>query len=467
MRKPSVISIVPVELFTEDNFTNVKNGLEERFNSIKEAFNTADETKTNTADETRTSGEDGSNDKQVKEIQKVIKSNFSFTGDDFKIAFLDTSRPAFPEESFPGSDRSDPQVSLEIFLAFNDTSLIFIAIYELEGNFSDDEELFEIMGKIRKQHNDSIENLYSRVGDKYQQNNEKNKVEVNQEKPKDLVSYIKCIKAPCNPKLWDFACPSYAFTFFYLPDSEKNSSSKKMLERARKLADAPKKLATSLEELADTQKGRSQDIEFDDECAVHANWSKLCVAVSGKVAEEKNSYLNDVIALQIVLQMFWNRSDCFSKLAYKIVRDDLDIKKDLEIKDPQKLHLEFLTAITNIEFIASTTVSDKILKLLEPFIKTSRINAINTKLKNHLEMLNYRDRQAQEKVERKYQNSIQTILIVLPALAIATTVFDLGWIDLDSWQLLIALIILAVIFVSMVVWVFMSSKSVKKIIQKL
>ncbi len=439
MRKPSVISIVPIELFTEDNFKKVKEEFENSYkNKIKKVSideNKADEDKVKTSDE-NTSNE------QAQEILEVIKDNFSFSKDNFEMLLLDTSDAELP----PGA-KDTPK----IFLATQGTSFIFIVIYELEDSFSEEKEkLFKTMRKIRKSHNDLIKDISNQAGNKSQQN----------EKPEDLVSYIECHLVSCIEsvegssirKLWEFTCPSYAFTFFYLPDSEENLSNSKTLMRARKLADAKEE--------------EGQDIKFDDKCFVHVNWSTLCIVVPDKVAEEEHNYAIDVIALQIVLQMLWNRSDCFSKLAYKIVRGDSSVEKSLGIEDTKKLHLEFLTAITNIEFIESATVSAKVLKLLTPFVETSRINARNTKLKNHLEMLNYRDRQDRERAEHKYQNSIQRILIALPAFTVLATIFDLQWIELNSGWLVFALLGLLIAFIVLIVWAVISSKSVEKI-QKL
>ncbi len=444
MTKPSVISIVPIELFTEDNFTEVKKAFKKYFDNTKKASN-----------------------EQAKEICEVIKSNFDFSGDNFKINPLNT----------PGTELHikqpllDVKVTQKIFLATQGTSFVFVAIYELKDIPSDEKKLFETMKDIRESLNDLIKkdyynlirNLRSEAKGKSQQNSEKNKAEDNKE-PKDLVSYIKRIEDFCIRKLWEFTCPSYAFTFFYLfgldknfcgnkqAKSEEDSPSNKMLERAKKLTA--------------TQEEEGQNIKFANKYVVHVNWSTFCMVVSDKVDKKERNYINDVIALQIVLQMLWNRSNCFSNLIHKMVKLNLNTKS-LGIKNLRKLHLEFLTAIANIEFIAYTTVSARILKLLKPFIKTSRINKISSKLKNYLEMFNKR---VLERVEEKYKNLIQGILIAFTVFTtvftVVSTVFNLRWIDLDSWQLATTLSILMIILFFMVRWAVKYSKSVEKI-QKL
>ncbi len=466
MTKPSVISIVPIELFTKDNFTWVGDRLKEKFPEIREAFNTEAENKT--------SSENGSNDKdkQAKEIQEIIKSSFSFAKDDFKIVFL----TVLNERLYIEKLSRKVEVTLKIRLATQGTSLIFVAIYEPKDISDKEEELFKTMGGIREYHNDLIENLGNQNENNSRQNNE---VE-NNEEPKNLVSYIKYIEKSCkkvsrknckkisqNSELWDLVRPSYTFTFFHLPDSGENCSSKEMLERARKLADAPKKLANILEELADTQKGKGQDIKFDNKCAVYVNWSKLCIVVSDKVAEKDHDYVSNVIALQIVLQMLWNRSDRFSNLIYKIVREDpnrkkcfskrnskedLNIKKALGTKNMQELHLEFLTAKTNMESIASATASSKNLKLLEPFIETSRINAINTKLKNHLEMFGYL---VLRRAKREYQRLVQGVLVFFAVFTATDIVFNLRWFSLGfGWRTFILSVSLVLFILVVAGWLF-------------
>ena len=349
---------------------------------------------------------------QAKDIKTEILKNVKFENE-FETYFL---------------ERVDTEINCcrvvhKIFLAAQGTGIVFIVVSDLVDNYYEKEALIKALKGIRENLNKTLKSF---------------------EDTNILYKYLKIVKDSCEENLKELSLPSYMFSYYCLSCQQNNA----YLESPISQGDM-----TSLLDLGSAKKRElTRSIDLTDESQLHANWSALCQIFAEKDTEEYTK-TNQLIAMEAAVQLLWNRAHSFSTLIYKIVRGGL------YIENKKNLYFEFLTAITNIEFITSPEISAEALEIFEALIETSRLKDANKKLENRLEMLSYRDSQNREKAEQKYQTAVQLILGYLTVFTVIAAVFNLRWIDLNSWQLGIALSVSLIIFATLTSLAFKYSRA--------
>ncbi len=161
------------------------------------------------------------------------------------------------------------------------------------------------------------------------------------------------------------------------------------------------------------------DLETTETSHIYSNWSTICIANSRQQVFTAKTH-DEVLALEIALQTSWNRCHSMSKLISAIVKDDSIIDKMLkekhdkekalkrmrrkekskeckraiseaikELTNGETLYNSFLNATNEANSLLSPTTSERIVTIYDKMIETSRINIQSNRLENRLTMLSH------------------------------------------------------------------------------
>ena len=395
-----VISIIPVELFSNENLKMLLKNLEE----LEEKGRVA-------------KGPEG--------LANSFKQFSNYEYDLFSLESHMLSDCLGDIEKYTEIKFAPEKSKILLALQQDGTSLCLVRIFHFEGQSSSATEaiaghLKEIRNKVKQEWEDYL-------GKPPEDDNNNQKTDSTEACSNRLAKYISSISGETLediPVFTSIECFDYHFTFFGL--SEARTENK-----------------TPIEDLFENES--NQETIESSQSTFMCDWSTLVLwATNQNYLEE----IDRVMAMEILAQSLWNKYDKFSKLADRLSKEGtgfLKLDRKILVLNRRNIDFQLYTMPEDIHSVMSSSISRQSIQMLEAISETSRLEFTIKKMvasRNALQHLEYVDF---EVAELKSQATIQWLLIFLGLFGVANAIFTFEWINLEDISLTISLISIAIV----------------------
>ena len=182
---------------------------------------------------------------------------------------------------------------------------------------------------------------------------------------------------------------------------------------------------------------------------VHCHWSTLLQTSEFELMELATKEVNRLLAMELMLQTYWNRCAKFAKLM------DSELRSEVKLPDKNEFYLELHRTPDDANHLIPSMASYSNVKILNKLFETSRVEYETNKFKGMRESLLARDARKLSKEQHNSQIRTEALSIIVLLVAVGSIVINAieGLREFDIFSI-ISLAIAITLFWS--VWYFMN-----------
>lgn len=182
---------------------------------------------------------------------------------------------------------------------------------------------------------------------------------------------------------------------------------------------------------------------------VHCHWSTLLQTSEFESMELAAKEFNRLLAMELMLQTYWNRCAKFAKLM------DSELRSEVKLPDKNEFYLELHRTPDDANHLISSMASHSNVQILNKLFETSRVEYETNKFKGMRESLLARDARQLSKDQHNSQIRTEALSIIVLLVAVGSIFINAieGLREFDVFSI-ISLVITIVLFLA--VWYFMN-----------
>lgn len=182
---------------------------------------------------------------------------------------------------------------------------------------------------------------------------------------------------------------------------------------------------------------------------LHCDWSTLLQTSEFESTELAAKEFNRLLAMELILQTYWNRCAKFAKLM------DSELRSEVKLPDKDEFYLELHRTPDDANHLISSMASHSNVKMLNKLFETSRVEYETDKFKGMRESLLARD--ARKLSQEQHNSQVRAEALSIMALLIAVGSIVIGSIERlresDVFSIVAIFLVIALLFS---VWRFMN-----------
>lgn len=182
---------------------------------------------------------------------------------------------------------------------------------------------------------------------------------------------------------------------------------------------------------------------------LHCHWSTLLQTSEFELMELAAKEANRLLAMELMLQTYWNRCAKFAKLI------NSELRSEIKLPDKNEFYLELHRTPDDANHLISSMASHSNVKILNKLFETSRVEYETNKFKGMRESLLARDARKLSKEQHNSQIRTEALSIIVLLVAVGSIVINAveGLREFDVFSIISLAIAIALFWA---VWYFMN-----------
>ena len=177
---------------------------------------------------------------------------------------------------------------------------------------------------------------------------------------------------------------------------------------------------------------------------LHCDWSTLLQTSKFESRELATKEFNRLLAMELVLQTYWNRCAKFAKLM------DSELRSEVKLPDKDEFYLELHRTPDDVQHLISSMASYSSVSVFERLFKSSRVEHQSIKFLSMRESLLARDNRQLSREQAKSQFRIEALSIFALVIAVIGIIFNAVAVFRDfDVQGMVAVIVALMLFLVM------------------
>ena len=151
---------------------------------------------------------------------------------------------------------------------------------------------------------------------------------------------------------------------------------------------------------------------------LRCDWSALLQTSEFESAEQATEEFNRLLAMELMLQAYWNRCAKFAKLM------DSELRSEVELPDKDEFYLELHRTPDDAQHLISSMASHSSVSVLEGLFESSRVEHVTNKFKGMRDSLLARDNRRLSEEQAKSQFRVEALAIFAVMTAVIGIIFN-------------------------------------------
>ena len=151
---------------------------------------------------------------------------------------------------------------------------------------------------------------------------------------------------------------------------------------------------------------------------LRCDWSTLLQTSKFESTEQATEEFNRLLAMELMLQAYWNRCAKFAKLM------DSELRSEVELPDKDEFYLELHRTPDDAQHLISSMASHSSVSVLEGLFESSRVEHVTNKFKGMRDSLLARDNRRLSEEQAKSQFRVEALAIFAVMTAVIGIIFN-------------------------------------------